>query len=126
MTNGLAGRSVTLETNGSLPIDEHLLEGVMVSMDWKLPSSGADGEMRAENLSLLRPSDQLKFVVSDEEDLDAVAGVFREHEVAAPAVVQPVGGRNLEWLVDAVLERGLTLRVMPQLHKIIWGEERGV
>ena len=121
-----SGRSVVVETNGSFPVGDLLIDGVSVSMDWKLPSSGVAGEMRLENLPLLRPVDQLKSVVSDAADLSALVALLRRTPVRAPVVVQPVGGIDLEWLVDAVLSAGLDVRVLPQLHKIIWGEERGV
>lgn len=120
------GHSVVLETNGSLPIRDLMLDGVIISMDWKLPSSGEDGAMLGENLERLRPSDQLKFVVADTDDLERAVGIIGTRDIQASVVFQPVGGRHLEWLVEAVLERGINVRVLPQLHKIIWGEERGV
>ncbi|HEU12628.1 MAG TPA: 7-carboxy-7-deazaguanine synthase QueE, partial [Euryarchaeota archaeon] len=39
---------------------------------------------------------------------------------------QPEGNKNLKWLVEKVLEDQLNVRVLPQLHKIIWGDRRGV
>jgi len=37
-----------------------------------------------------------------------------------------VGGLTLAPVVDFVLEHRLEVRVLPQLHKLIWGEKRGV
>jgi 7-carboxy-7-deazaguanine synthase len=120
------GHHVLLETNGSLNISDHLIDGVMISMDWKVPSSGESDKMLLDNLVHLRESDQIKFVVENADDLAYVAKFLKDVDIRAPAVVQPVGGLNLEWLVDAVLTNGIDVRVMPQLHKFIWGEERGV
>jgi len=121
-----SGRAVVVETNGSFPLADVLLDGVSISMDWKLPSSGESERMLRENLALLRPVDQLKFVVADGEDLREVGRVLQANAVRSPAIVQPVGGIDIEWLVEAVLDSGLDVRVLPQLHKVIWGEERGV
>jgi 7-carboxy-7-deazaguanine synthase len=33
---------------------------------------------------------------------------------------------DLEPLAEEVLASGLEVRVLPQLHKIIWGERKGV
>ena len=33
---------------------------------------------------------------------------------------------ELKWIAGKVLEDQLNVRVLPQLHKIIWGEVRGV
>jgi len=120
------GYHILLETNGSLNISDHLIDGVLISMDWKVPSSGESDKMLLDNLVHLRESDQIKFVVENADDLAYVAKFLKDVDIKAPAVVQPVGGLNLEWLVDAVLTNGIDVRVMPQLHKFIWGEERGV
>ncbi len=120
------GYHILLETNGSISISDYLLDGVMISMDWKVPSSGESDGMLLDNLVHLRPTDQIKFVVENPDDLAYIAKFLNDVDIKAPAVVQPVGGLNLEWLVDAVLTNGMNVRVMPQLHKFIWGEERGV
>ena len=39
---------------------------------------------------------------------------------------QEMMGADIEWLAEKVLEERLDVRVLPQLHKIIWGDERGV
>ena len=39
---------------------------------------------------------------------------------------QEMMGTDIEWLAEKVLEDGLDVRVLPQLHKIIWGERKGV
>ncbi len=121
------GKHVSLETNGSLPIaglpDDPQL---MISMDYKCPSSGMEGRMLLENLEHLRPKDQLKFVVADKEDLERAEDVLRKYEPNCPVILTPVGGLTLAPVVEFVLKRRLEVRVLPQLHKLIWGERRGV
>jgi len=121
------GKHVTLETNGSLPLEglpEH--PDLLISMDYKCPSSGEEDRMRVKNLELLGHKDQLKFVVADQQDLDTAEKVLLRYEPDCPAIFTPVGGLTLEPVVKFVLDRGLEVRVLPQLHKIIWGDRRGV
>jgi 7-carboxy-7-deazaguanine synthase len=121
------GRHVTLETNGSISLEglpDH--PQLLISMDYKCPSSGQEARMRLDNLGLLAPKDQLKFVVADMEDLEAAQGVLQRYAPNCPSIFTPVGGLSLGPVVSFVLERGLEVRVLPQLHKIIWGDRRGV
>jgi 7-carboxy-7-deazaguanine synthase len=121
------GKHVSLETNGSLSI-AGLPDNpdLMISMDYKCPSSGMEGRMLLENLKHLRPKDQLKFVVADKEDLERAEDVLRKYGPNCPAILTPVGGLTLAPVVEFVLKRRLEVRVLPQLHKLIWGEKRGV
>jgi len=121
------GKHVTLETNGSLPIGGLPAHpNLLVSMDYKCPSSGEEGSMLLENLPLLRPKDQLKFVVSNVQDMERAEEVLLRHHPDCPAIFTPVGGLTLGPVADFVLNHRLEVRVLPQLHKLIWGERRGV
>ena len=83
--------------------------------------------MLYSNLSLLSRKDQLKFIVRDDEDFDFALDVLRNNPVDTNVIFGPVGGTvKLEWLVDKVLGSGIDARVLPQLHKIIWGDKRAV
>jgi 7-carboxy-7-deazaguanine synthase len=98
-------------------------------MDIKCPSSAEQESMLWENLERLGPKDQLKFVVADEVDFDYMKEVLagRARGVAAEVVVQPVGGGVPSTLMIAewVKRDGLDVRVLPQLHKLLWGGEPG-
>ncbi|MHC1680889.1 MAG: 7-carboxy-7-deazaguanine synthase QueE [Methanomassiliicoccales archaeon] len=121
------GKQVSLETNGSLSISNLPDDpGLMISMDYKCPSSGMQDRMLLENLKHLGPKDQLKFVVADREDLETAEDVLRKYQPNCPAILTPVGGLTLAPVVEFVLKRKLEVRVLPQLHKLIWGEKRGV
>lgn len=122
------GIQVVIETNGSVDLsdvpDDPL---VMISMDIKCPSSGMTDKMLLSNLDLLSRKDQLKFVIKDERDLDFAVDFVKEHNPDTNIIFGPVGGTDrLEWLVQRVLEEHLDIRVLPQLHKIIWGDKKGV
>ena len=119
---------MVLETNGSVDLSQ-VPKGplMLVSMDIKCPSSGMTDRMLYSNLSLLSRKDQLKFIVRDDEDFDFALDVLRNNPVDTNVIFGPVGGTvKLEWLVDKVLGSGIDARVLPQLHKIIWGDKRAV
>lgn len=121
------GYEVCLETNGSKSIEEMpCLDSLMVSLDIKCPSSGMHKEMALSNLELLGPNDQLKFIIGDEKDYVHAKEVIAKHNPICSIIMMPVGGRELKNLAEWVLKDGLKVRVLPQLHKLIWGEKRGV
>ena len=122
------GIQVVLETNGSVDLSEVPRDPlVMISMDIKCPSSGMTDRMMLSNIDILSSKDQLKFVIKDQADLDFAVRFVRSHRIPCPVIFGPVGGTGrLEWLVDRVLREHLDVRVLPQLHKIIWGDRQGV
>jgi len=126
------GYLVSIETNGSISIGEYIEldpAKVVISMDMKCPSSGMAEHNFLENLKILRPTDQLKFVISDDKDLDFAKRLLKANPVGCNIVFQPVFGTDPAWLTQKVLKSGLAalgVRVMVQLHKVIWGEKRGV
>jgi len=98
---------------------------LLVSMDYKCPSSGEEGSMLIENLSLLRRKDQLKFVVSDVRDMERAEKVLLRYHPDCSAIFTPVGGLTLGPVADFVLSHRLEVRVLPQLHKLIWARGAG-
>lgn len=123
-----AGKQVVLETNGSVDLSDVPRDPLMlISMDIKCPSSGMTNRMLYSNLLLLSRKDQLKFIVCDDDDFDFALDVLKRYPVDTNIIFGPVGGTvKLEWLVDKVLKSGVDVRVLPQLHKIIWGDKRAV
>lgn len=120
-------KRVVLETNGAVSIASvPSSERVIISMDIKCPSSGMDKKMVIANLDYLFKKDQLKFVISDKTDLDYAVKFLKDNPTKANVIFTPVGGMDLGPLADAVLKMKLNVRVLPQLHKVIWGEKRGV
>ncbi|UCE73855.1 MAG: radical SAM protein [Methanomassiliicoccales archaeon] len=118
---------VSIETNGSKSIEElPCLESLMISMDIKCPSSGMQKEMDFSNLDLLSLNDQLKFVIGDRKDYEYAKKIIAEHKPLCSLIMMPVSGTDLQKLADWVLEDGLKVRVLPQLHKLIWSEKKGV
>ncbi len=118
------GYQLVLETNGAMPLDElPCVENLTISMDIKCPSSGEAEKMRFENIELLGPTDQLKFIISDENDYRYSKEILEKYPTKSEVIFTPVGGTDLKWLAEKVLKEGLDVRVLPQLHKFIWGDE---
>lgn len=126
LLDGFHGYHVSIETNGSLDISGLVGKEVMISMDFKTPSSGMEREMSDHNLELLRPSDQLKFVIEGREDYLFSKDILMNYDIVAQSVFQPVWGSDISQIAEMVLEDDLDVRVLPQLHKYIWGEKRRV
>lgn len=121
------GKHIVMETNGSMDISTlPKNENLMISMDIKCPSSGMSEKMLFSNLSVLGRKDQLKFIIDDGEDLDFAVEVLEKYSPDTNIILSPSGGTDLEPLAEEVLSRGLEVRVLPQLHKIIWGDKRSV
>ena len=83
--------------------------------------------MLLDNIPKLRKLDVLKFVVSDDNDLDTVQRIYQNTK--ATVYISPVFGRiEPKQIVEYMLEHNMeNCRVQVQLHKIIWNpEERGV
>ncbi len=84
--------------------------------------------VRWENLRLLGTQDEVKFVISDRTDYDWVKAVINRESLAGrcPLLLSPVHGElDPQELAGWILADRLPARLQLQLHKIIWGEERG-
>ncbi len=120
--------NIVLETSGHKnPPPVFWADSCLISMDCKCPSSGMEGRMNFELFERLRYKDQLKFVIRDDIDYSYAKEILSRYLIRAKVIFQPVYGTSLKWLTERVLEDRLDrVRVLPQLHKIIWGDIRGV
>lgn len=123
------GWTVLVETSGHVPLDALDRRAVAI-MDVKAPGSGETHRMEWRNLDLLKPTDEVKFVVLDRADYEWSRALVRERRLAGRCTVlfSPVHGRlDPGQLARWVLDDGLPVRVQVQLHKYLWpGVERGV
>lgn len=131
-----AGYSVSLETSGALDISA-VDPRVARIVDLKAPDSGEAGRNRWENLDCLRPTDELKFVLASRADYDwAKETLAGRHEKSAPAgrpltgicpvLFSPVWDRlPPAQLAEWILADRLPVRFQLQLHKVLWGAQRG-
>jgi 7-carboxy-7-deazaguanine synthase len=118
---------IILETSGSISVEEVPTDdNLIISMDIKTPSSKMVEHNLYSNIDLLGSKDYLKFVISDETDYQFAKVMINKYPFDGEIIFQPEGGRNLKELTEKVLKERLNVRVLPQLHKLIWGEMRGV
>jgi 7-carboxy-7-deazaguanine synthase len=123
------GWQVLVETSGHVLMDALDPRAVAI-MDLKAPGSGETHRMEWRNLELLKPGDEVKFVILDRRDYEWARDVVRERALAGRCTVlfSPVHGQlDPGLLARWVLDDGLPVRVQVQLHKYLWpGAERGV
>ena len=118
---------ICLETNGSIDI-ENLVgkKSLSISLDIKCPSSAMHEKMNFNNVSLLTCNDQLKFIIQNREDYEYAKKNIKKYKPQSAIFFQPIWGINLKELSSWVLNDGLDVRIGLQLHKIIWGDRKGV
>jgi 7-carboxy-7-deazaguanine synthase len=123
------GLTVLLETSGAHDVSR--VDGrVHIIMDLKCPESGECANNRWENLDLLKPGDQIKFVIGSRGDFDWSVEAIRNHQLDRrfTVLLSPVFGvvsplELAQWLLDSRLQ----VRMQIQLHKVIWDPQaRGV
>lgn len=124
MTDGF---EVNIETNGSIPVCDVMFSNVILTVDYKCPTSGMESKMHMTNLEMLRDKDVLKFVVGSREDLDVCKRLRKFTK--AQIFISPVFGKiEPKEIVEYMLENEMEdCRIQLQLHKFIWNpEQRGV
>lgn len=116
------GKTVLLETSGLVSIRD-VDPRVRIIMDLKCPDSGECENNCWENLSYLKPIDEIKFVIASRRDFDWTVsiirrhGLDRKHPVLLSAVFDSLRPVDLvEWL----LESRLQVRMQLQMHKYVW------
>lgn len=122
-----AGYSVSLETSGALDI-AGVDPRVSRIVDIKPPGSGEVDRNRWENLALLTPHDEIKFVLAGRADYEWARDVLREEVLdrRCPVLFAPVQGELApEQLAAWILQDRLPVRMQVQLHKILWGNAPG-
>lgn len=124
------GLTVMVETGGHLSIEE-VPRRVIRIVDVKCPGSGESAKNHWENLGLLAPHDEVKFVIRDRVDYEFARDVVARHELAVrttAVLFSPVHGvLAAKELAAWILEDRLAVRLQLQAHKYIWGADvRGV
>ncbi len=124
------GHTVMIETGGHRSI-ARVPAGVLRIVDIKCPGSGESHRNHWENLDLVGPSDEVKFVVKDRVDYDYAREVIARHALAGrvgAVLMSPVHGvLDPRLLSEWILADRLPVRLQLQLHKFIWSPEtRGV
>lgn len=121
------GYAVSLETSGALDVSA-VDPRVIKVLDLKTPASGEAQRNRYENIACLVPQDQVKLVICDRADYDWARAVLERYRLTQRCEVlfSPCHGTMpARTLAEWILEDHLPVRFQLQLHKLLWGEERG-
>lgn len=122
------GLEVLLETSGAVST-ARVDPRVCVILDVKTPGSGEADRNHTENYALLRPHDEVKFVICDEADYAfARSTMERWHLADRCTVLFSPEAQSLSppWLAEQVVKDRLPVRFQLQLHRVLWGERSGV
>ena len=123
-----AGYRVSLETSGAMPIAD-VDKRVFKIVDLKTPGSGEVNRNLYDNIPLLAPHDEVKFVICDRQDynwsclkMDELGLADRAAEILlSPSQGQLAPKQLAEW----ILQDKRNVRMQLQTHKYIWGDQPG-
>ncbi len=131
------GYSVSVETHGEVPI-EHASKKARMIMDIKTPGSKMNRGRFEENLKHLKPTDEIKFVITSLADYHwAKDWVQKRPRITQEILFSPAmiaqgapgtfEGIHPKTLADLIVQDQLPVRFQLQLHKILWGlDTKGV
>jgi 7-carboxy-7-deazaguanine synthase len=124
-----AGFEVSLETSGALDIAA-VDPRVSIVLDLKTPGSGEARRNVYDNLVLLKPIDQVKFVICDRQDFEWARFKIAEYdlntktaEVLFSASFDQLAAVEL---ANWIIKDNLDVRLQLQVHKYLWGDKPGV
>lgn len=119
------GYNVSIETNGSIELEDSQTRSYRFVMDIKCPSSGVSEHNNYKNLQVLQPKDEVKFVIANREDYDFAKKVLYNYPTKAKIILSPmfdpefkqtIGSDLAEWLVKDRIHKA---KIGIQLHKVI-------
>ncbi len=122
------GARVLLETNGSISL-ARVDNRVIKVVDWKTPGSGSGSSFYKDNLRYIGKKDEIKFVITSRRDYKWASGLVKERALPliSNVLFSPGHGQvEPEKLASWILRDRLEVRLQLQLHKVIWGDKRGL
>jgi len=129
LLNALIEKSykVSIETSGLIDISI-IPNSVEIVMDIKTPSSNEDSKNIYNNLLILKATDVIKFVIGNKLDYEWSKDVIVKNNLSNTDNIyfSPVHeSLGLSDIADWILKDNLNVTLQLQLHKYIWGNERG-
>ena len=124
------GHHVEIETNGAHSVFglDKLPYRPSFTLDCKLPGSGMESAMLAENYDCLKSGDAVKFVSGSGTDLERAREIITRYKLTEKCAVyiSPVfGSIDPSEIVTFITENRMNgVRLQLQLHKYIWDPER--
>lgn len=116
-------KTTLLETNGSLSIAK-VPEKVVTILDIKCPGSGFADKNHWQNMKLLKPHDEVKFVICNRKDYEwskQIMGKYHLMKRCRAVNFSPaMGFLSSSTLARWILKDKLSVRLNVQIHKQIW------
>jgi 7-carboxy-7-deazaguanine synthase len=123
-----AGKTVLIETSGAVSIADVDRRAHLI-VDVKTPGSG-EHLRHTVDLTALKPAhDEVKFVITSDDDYAFAADIVRSGNIPAGVVTLFSPAAPLispTTLAERVIADRLPVRFQVQLHKVLWGQQRGV
>ena len=122
------GNEVLIETGGAITI-EKIPKEITIIYDIKCPSSNMSDKNLWSNIKFLKSKDEIKFVIGNKTDYNWAKKIIHKYSLdkVCPILFSPVYEKiNPQELADWITNDNLNVRFQVQLHKILWGEKKGV
>jgi 7-carboxy-7-deazaguanine synthase len=127
------GYQVSVETHGEVSI-EKASKKARIIMDAKTPGSGMNRGGFMDNLKFLKPSDEVKFVITSLSDYTWAKELVNSGKIPTQEILfSPAmkaenapgkyDGIEPRTLADLVVKDQLPVRFQWQLHKLLWGAD---
>lgn len=122
------GYKVSVETGGFIDIS-NVPNNVRTILDIKTPGSSVEQHNDLKNLTHLKNTDEIKFVICDRNDFEWSVEFVKQYNLLNQFIIwfspsykelKPID------LATWILESRLPIAIQTQLHKEIWGEKEGV
>jgi 7-carboxy-7-deazaguanine synthase len=121
------GYEVSLETSGAMDVSS-VDPRVVKILDLKTPASKEVDKNIYKNIEFLTSKDQVKFVICDLADYEWTKQKIAEYQLTSLCEVllspshEELAAKDLaQWILDD----NLPVRMQLQIHKYIWGDEKG-
>jgi len=120
---------VSLETSGAMDVSD-VDKRVDIVLDLKTPDSGELDKNLYSNLDVIKPSDQVKFVICSRSDYDWAKFTLDQYQILerienvwlSPSYEDVEASELADWII----KDALPVRFQMQLHKSLWGDKPGV
>jgi len=125
---------ISVETNCTIEPTRDLMKYITKwTVSPKLPSSGESYDKEVLDFFRIQDGVEWKFVISDATDYirtDMLLSRLRGQVIYQVAADVPFDLMaylaKMKWLTQKVLDDKLPVRVLPQLHKLMYGDRKGV
>jgi len=118
---------VSLETSNAYPIKD-VNKNISIVLDVKTPRSNESNNNLELNYNYLKNKDQIKFVICDKTDYEWSVDYIQKYKLDEKCKIlfsPSYDEMSPTELANLILSDGLNVRLQIQLHKLLWGNERG-